>query len=319
MSGMNWMKAGVILAAFLISSLWVLEMSADARVGGGRSSGSRGSRSYSSPSPSRSYSSPTQTQRPSAVQPSAPMQQQRPPSMWRSFAYGALGGLVGSMLFSGLGHGFGGGMGGFGGSGFGFIEILIIGLLLYGVYRFFKKKKEAETVPGTYYQSGANQASYAPAYQEQGSGGGDVDAGLGYIRQMDPSFDEGRFNELCTDNFFRIQGAWANRDMGSVRNILTDEMLGLLQGEAEKLKAAKKINKLDNIAVRTVEITEAWQEGGKDFITVKFLANLVDYTVSESGDLLEGSRTEPVKFEEYWTFTRPVGNNTWQLSAINQP
>jgi predicted lipid-binding transport protein (Tim44 family) len=239
--------------------------------------------------------------------------------MWRSFAYGALGGLVGSMLFSGLGHGFGGGMGGVGGSGFGLIEILIIGLLLYGVYRFFKKKKEEEPVPGTYYQSGANQAPNAPAYQEQGSGGGDVEAGLGYVRQMDPSFDEGRFNELCTDNFFKVQGAWANRDMGIVRNILTDEMFGLLQGEADKLKAAKKINKLDNIAVRTVEITEAWQEGGKDFITVKFLANLVDYTMSESGDLLEGSKTEPVKFEEYWTFTRPVGNNTWQLSAINQP
>jgi predicted lipid-binding transport protein (Tim44 family) len=37
-----------------------------------------------------------------------------------------------------------------------------------------------------------------------------------------------------------------------------------------------------------------------------------------TGQVVEGSKTEPVKFEEYWTFTRPVGNNPWQLSAIQQ-
>jgi predicted lipid-binding transport protein (Tim44 family) len=52
---------------------------------------------------------------------------------------------------------------------------------------------------------------------------------------------------------------------------------------------------------------------------VKFYANLLDYTIDETtGQVVSGSKTEPVKFEEYWTFTRPVGNNPWQLSAINQ-
>jgi len=37
-----------------------------------------------------------------------------------------------------------------------------------------------------------------------------------------------------------------------------------------------------------------------------------------TGQVVSGSKTEPVKFEEYWTFTRPVGNNPWKLSAINQ-
>ena len=55
------------------------------------------------------------------------------------------------------------------------------------------------------------------------------------------------------------------------------------------------------------------------FITVRFYANLLDYVEVEStGQVLSGSKTEPVKFEEYWTFTRPVGNNPWQLSAIQQ-
>jgi predicted lipid-binding transport protein (Tim44 family) len=64
---------------------------------------------------------------------------------------------------------------------------------------------------------------------------------------------------------------------------------------------------------------EAWQDSGEDFITVKFLANLLDYTVDEAtGSVVAGSKDEPVRFEEYWTFSRPVGNNPWRLSAVDQ-
>jgi predicted lipid-binding transport protein (Tim44 family) len=148
----------------------------------------------------------------------------------------------------------------------------------------------------------------------------DVRAGLRYIRQMDPGFNEPAFQDGCMDTFFKIQGAWATREMSSVRPLLTDEMYHTIQNDAERLKTEKRINKLDNIAVRSVDIVEAWQESGKDYITVRFYANLVDYTVDEtSGQVVSGSRTDPVKFEEYWTFVRPVGSNPWQLSAITQP
>jgi predicted lipid-binding transport protein (Tim44 family) len=110
-----------------------------------------------------------------------------------------------------------------------------------------------------------------------------------------------------------------NRDLSTIRTFFTDEMFGSLQQDADELKMKKQINRLENIAVRTVDITEVWQEAGKDFITVRFCANLLDYAVDEaSGQMLAGSKTDPVKFDEYWTFTRPVGNYPWQLSAINQ-
>jgi len=96
-------------------------------------------------------------------------------------------------------------------------------------------------------------------------------------------------------------------------------MRATLQQEFDQLRAAHRVNRLENIAVRTVEVTEAWQEEGQDFVTVRFLANLLDYTTDETGaQVLEGSRTEPVKFEEYWTFVRPVGPNPWRVSAIQQ-
>jgi predicted lipid-binding transport protein (Tim44 family) len=121
------------------------------------------------------------------------------------------------------------------------------------------------------------------------------------------------------DLFFKVQGAWMNRDLAPVSSILTDEMRKYLQDDVDKLLAEKKVNRLENIAVRTVEIVEAWQESGQDYITARVYANLLDYTTDDStGAIVSGSKTEPVKFEEYWTFTRPVGSNPWKLSAISQ-
>ncbi|MBS1235003.1 MAG: import inner rane translocase, subunit Tim44, partial [Nitrospirae bacterium] len=116
-----------------------------------------------------------------------------------------------------------------------------------------------------------------------------------------------------------IQAAWMNRDLSSLTPLLSDEMNITFQADIDAHKREKKINRIENIAVRTVEITEAWQESGQDFITARFYANLLDYTVDDStGEVITGSKTEPVKFEEYWTFTRPVGNSPWKLSAITQ-
>jgi predicted lipid-binding transport protein (Tim44 family) len=235
---------------------------------------------------------------------------------------GMMGGILGGMLFRSLG--FGGDLGAEGGGGIGLFEILLIGALLFGVYWFIKRRRQAAAA-SAYYQSSMGttepsyQTSYGQGYEQQRGEEWDLEKGLSYIRQMDSSFDEKKFQDGCMDQFFKIQGAWANRDMSGVRSLLTEEMSRVIQSDAEKLKSERKMNKLENIAVRSVDIVEAWQESGKDYITVKFYANLLDYTVVEStGQVVSGSKTEPVKFEEYWTFTRPVGNNPWQLSAINQ-
>ena len=80
------------------------------------------------------------------------------------------------------------------------------------------------------------------------------------------------------------------------------------------------INRLENIAVRKVEPAEVWQESGRDFITVLFTANLLDYTVDDkSGKLIDGDKLNPVKFQEFWTFSRDAGSRQWQLAGINQP
>jgi len=332
----KWLKSLLILVSLVFLCAWAFHADdAWARAGGGRSMGSRGFRSSSPP---KAYTPPS-TSRPTQPSPGVTSPRpgmttppSQPSSFWRSLGGGMLGGLAGGLLFSSLfgGPSAHGGVGGGGGSGIGLFDILLLAGIAYLIYWYIKKKRQ-EAAVGAPFQSSSQtvqmpyqQPTFPPVYDTpqalpQERQDQDLEQGLGYIRQMDPNFDEARFQDLCMDAFFKVQGGWANRDMSTVRNLLTQEMYQLLQADADRLKADHQINRLENIAVRSVDLTEAWQESGQDFITVRIYANLLDYTVDESsGQVLSGSKTEPVKFEEYWTFTRQVGNNPWQLSAIQQ-
>lgn len=308
-------KAVTIMAAVLFVSITVLELNAHARAGGSRSSG--GSRSYSRPA-----SSAPQTSQPRQQAAPAPGQVQQPGGgFMRSMAGGIAGGMLGSMLFSSFAGAGAGAVGGTGGGGIGLFEIILLAGGGYLIYRYIKKKRaDSAAVPSGQkgYQGGTViPLSGVPQYAEPVAD--DVATGLAHIRQMDHSFDENRFNDLVMDNFFKIQGAWMNRDLSPVSALLTDEMKRIFQEDLDRLVKDKQINRLENIAVRKVAVAEVWQETGQDYITASIYANLLDYTTDElTGTVVSGSKNEPVKFEEFWTFTRPVGNNQWRLSGIGQ-
>ena len=313
----NRLKMISLITILLFVSIAVFELDSFARVGGGRSFGGRGTRSYSPPS--RQYSSPSPSRQQTATPPGQPAQQPAGGGFLRSLGGGLLGGLLGGMLFSSLG--FGGMGGGFGGSGIGIFEILLLLAVGYLAVKMIKRKRGGENPA---YQSSYQQGGYqteTPAYGGSGQPREkDMSDGISHIRQMDPSFDEGRFKDTAMDIFFKLQGAWMNRDLSPVDTLLQNEMKGIIQKDIDNLLREKKVNRLENIAVRNIEIVEAWQESGQDFLTVLLTANLLDYTTDDStGKVVEGSKTDPVKFEEFWTFTRALGNNPWRLSAINQP
>ena len=153
---------------------------------------------------------------------------------------------------------------------------------------------------------------------EEAPGAG-LHRGLAEVSAVVPGFDARRFPEDAMDIFFRIQGAWARRDLDAVRDLLAPEVRQEFQRDLDVLKAEGKINRLENIAVRRSDIQEAWVEAGRAFVTIHFLANLLDYTVDErSGSVVAGSNEVPVKFEEYWTFLRSADSSSWQLTAIQQ-
>jgi predicted lipid-binding transport protein (Tim44 family) len=205
------MKRLLALICFVVVAFApiLLVTEAWARAGGGSSEGSRGSRSYSSPvKPAPSPMTPSQPASPAGPAP------QRPGwggGLMGGLAGFALGGLLGSMLF---GHGMGGGLGG----GLGLMEMLLIGGGIFLLVRMFKNRQPQFAPPsgpsfgGPTGQDQSQAYEPAPTAPMAGAAPEDLGRGIAAIRQMDGSFDPGRFGEQASDVFFKVQAAWMTRD-----------------------------------------------------------------------------------------------------------
>ncbi len=144
----------------------------------------------------------------------------------------------------------------------------------------------------------------------------DLERGVLDIRRTDPGFDSTRFSGYTGMMFRDAQTAWMTRDIASLRPRVTPEIYGELEAQCDRLRSSRRSNRVEEIEIRSA-ITEAWQEGGRDYVTAYIAGSMVDYTVDDVSDgLVEGSRTSPRAVEEFWTFTRPAGLNFWMLSAI---
>ena len=317
-------KNRLLLAAGLFAVIgltqFVLESLADARAGGGRSSGFRGSRSTQAPSRPTQPSTPQRDAMPQQAQQPSPMMPQSGGFM-RGIGTAVLGGFLGSMLFSGLANA--GGFGGLGGSGFGMMEILLFGGLAYFLYRKFAASRAAAAAGygSMQYQDAQYQAPTRPSYSNNPPVQESLPLnGIDYrsLTMMDRSFTPEQFLKSAQDLFFKIQGAWNKQDTAAIRGLCGGELMKSWEDEIAQLKARGQKNRMENIALRESEVTEVWTESGEDFITVRLSANLLDYTVDEKGTVVNGSDANAVEFEEYWTFTRPVGPNPWKLTAVQQ-
>ncbi|HET8917219.1 MAG TPA: Tim44 domain-containing protein, partial [Candidatus Binatia bacterium] len=275
--------------------------------------------------------------KPSQPNPSQPRRDAAPPpqqpspfgsqsgGFMRTFGTAMLGGFLGSMLFSGLANAGFGGVGGFGGSGFGLIEILLLAGLGYFLYRKFVRPAAATSYGSMQYQNTGYQIPSNTGYQaptgapveEPPASNNDID--YRSLTMMDRSFDPNQFLKTAQDTFFKVQGAWNKQDTAALRSLCGSELMQTWEQELNDLRARGHQNKMENIALRESEITEAWTENGQDFITVRLHANLLDYTVDQkSGNVVSGNNSDPIEFQEYWTFTRPVGPNPWKLTAVQQ-
>jgi len=323
---------GGLCMMLLALGTWVWVEVVEARVGGGRSSGSRGSQGFSAPA------------RPSAppAGPSAQPYAQRPNDTYgrtaspfggggfmRGLAGGLVGGMIGSLLFSSLGFAGQAATSGGGWGGPGLFDLLLLGLVGYVGYRWWTRRSTqaqgntnaswspGQSSPG--WSSNERGSSQEPTLSIPASQGRDLSQGISQLRVLDPHFDPKQFCDQAMDFFFRLQATWSTRDLTSLRSSLADQLMAELQNDVDRLKRERLMNRVENIAVRTCDITEAWQETGQDFATVYFYANCLDYDISETNsEVVRGSKTEPTKFEEFWTFTRPAGNGQWKLSAITQ-
>jgi len=311
-------RTSYLLATVAALSLALAPGLADARAGGGSSSGSRGSMTFSAPPTTRTAPTAAQpmqrTMTPNT--PSAPTAGVTAPGSTfgsgmgarSSFASGLMGGLIGAgiggLLF---GHGFMGG----GGLGFGgFLGFLLqIGLVVLAVsllVRWFRRRQASPAFAG-----GPNIFARGGAPEPGMMGGSAGPAAPQPIQIAEQDFQA--FEQLLK----RIQASWSQHDLGTLRTMVTPEMLSYFSEQLSDQASRGARNEVSDVQLLQGDLSQAWREGNREYATVAMRFSMVDVTRDASGHVIDGSLMEHVTATELWTFVRSSGGQ-WILSAIQQ-
>jgi predicted lipid-binding transport protein (Tim44 family) len=292
-----------------VASLALLADLADARVGGGRSVGSRGAKTFQAPPATNTAPKTAAPMEKSMTQPgtSATAQNAQPASGasrfgWRSLL---LGGLIGAGLAGLFGMGALANVLGF------LLQIALIGGVIYLAVLFFRSRKAQPALATA--TAAAGQAPRNANYRDAASALG---GGAGSALTIGPD-DYDSFERLLGE----IQTAYGRNDLEALGDRTTPEMLSYF---AEELHANGKKgvrNEVSQAKLLQGDLAEAWRESDGEYATVAMRYSIIDATVeAASGRVVSGSTTAPQEVTEVWTFRRP-GNGPprqWELSAIQQ-
>ena len=288
--------------------------SADARVGGGFSSGSRGTRTFSPPPSTSTAPGSAQPFNRTFTQPGSPGLGAPAPAGGGFFnrpGRGLLGGLAAGFLGAGLlGMLFGGGLfGGLGGLSSIFGLLLQIGLIVIVIRLAMSWWQRRHETASAY--AGGTAAPGGPSSFRSAASGFGLGSGSAPLEILPADYEA--FERLLTD----IQAAWSNEDVAKLHTLATPEMVSYFTKDLEANRARNVVNKVSGTRLLQGDLAEAWREGDTDFASVAMRFSMIDKTVDRSsGRLVEGSE-QPTEATEVWTFLRTRGGN-WELSAIQQ-
>ena len=181
-----------------------------------------------------------------------------------------------------------------------------------------RRRRAARAQPASGAVAAPSPVVESPPRATTGARQGDshLDDGIRDIRRMDRKFDPTRFTGYIEMVFRSTHTARMSRDVAALRDRVTPELAGELQAQWDRLRSLGHASHVDQIEIRA-QVTEAWHEDGRDYVTAYIVGAMLDYTVDETtGALVAGSKTAPEDVEAFWTFTRPAGLNPWMLSAI---
>lgn len=312
-------RTGFFLAAAAAVALALAPSVADARAGGGSSSGSRGSKTYSAPPSTQTAPNTAQPMQRSATpnQPgaTAPMAgaAAAAPSRSGTFMAGLAGGLLGVGLGGLLMGGgfFGSGLGGAGFLGL-LLQIALIGGLIYLAFRLFRGRTMQRPALAMGPQGMAREMMDPPGRPMGGGGGGATMANTMPSIEVGPE-DFQQFEQLLIG----VQEAWTKRDLPAIQRMATPEMIGYfgdLLGEHDRRGVR---NSVTQVRLLSGDLAEAWAEGDREYATVAMKFGMIDVTTDASGRAVEGDPNTPTTATEVWTFLRVRGGR-WVLSAIQQ-
>src|SRR5450830_458251 len=304
----------LIALAAIATAFVLVAADADARVGGGSSAGSRGTRTFSAPPATSTAPNTAAPIQRSMTQPgsTAPIGQPatRPGLLGGGlFGGGMLGGLAAGFIGAGLfgmlfGHGLFGGMGGFASILGLVLQVVLVVIVARLIFAWWQRRNMPEP-------------AYAAAQPTTGHGFAGLGGMLGANAPAGEPLtiakaDYDAFEKLLGD----VQAAYSAEDLSDLRAKVTAEMVSYFSEKLAQNASRGMINRVSDVKLLQGDLAEAWREGDADYATVAMRFALNDSIVERaSGRTVEGG--SPSEVTELWTFRRARGGD-WLLSAIQQ-
>jgi predicted lipid-binding transport protein (Tim44 family) len=227
-----------------------------------------------------------------------------------------MGGLLGAGLFGLLsGSGLFGGLTGLASFLGLFIQIALIGGVVWLVVNYFRRRKQPALARAS--ANGSNPTSphdLLNRFRQTLATNGGVAGPSALI--IGPA-DYGAFERLLRD----IQTAYGQENTDALGAMTTPEMLSYFSQDLAGNAKKGVRNELSDAKLLQGDLSEAWQEAGSDYATVAMRYSLVDAMVDRAtGRVISGDRTAPQEVTEVWTFRRDDRDpeQGWHLSAIQQ-
>ncbi|AGW14036.1 Tim44 domain-containing protein [Megalodesulfovibrio gigas] len=296
--------------------LTTAEFSDAKRMGGGKSFGSKPSYSNSQPAAPQSPSAQRQAAGTQGQQQNQPGQAAQPAAK-PGLLSGGLGGMLGGLLMGGLLGSmlFGGGLGG----GFGgILELLLLGLVAFMAFRFFRNRRAAQANNMEPAMATAGTSARSTAHEPAGQQSHHQNSGWGNLREqeeqpqtpagptMPPGLDEASFLEGARLLYGRLQASWDKRDLADIRSFTSDEVYAEIarQAQDDPTPGTTEILYLD------AKVLEVRRNGAETVIAVLYDAMLRE----------EREADRPSQVREVWHFSRDESqtNPEWTLEGIQQ-
>ena len=303
-------RLGITLAVLALAA-WLAADLASARVGGGGSFGSRGTRTYSAPPATNTAPKPAAPIEKSMTSPSAPTAAAPATGGFASRFGGLRGLLLGGLIAAGLASIFG--IGALASVlGFALQMLLIVGAV-WLVMAFLRSRRTGEPV---FANAGRRPTPVQPETDYRASGGASAGAaGPAMLSISQQDLDS--FERLLAD----IQSAYSREDTDRLGRMTTPEMLSYFSQELANNARRGVRNEVSGVTLLQGDLAEAWREPGSDYATVAMRYALRDTLIDRaSGRVVSGQSERDDEVTELWTFRRDDRDRTsgWQLSAIQQ-
>ena len=131
------------------------------------------------------------------------------------------------------------------------------------------------------------------------------------IQTEDPLFNKAEFLTWAGDMFVKLQYAWADRNLETVRYFVTPELYEQTNNQVQRYITNKQINKLERVSVNISRLYSFDHQGDRDILRIVLESKMIDYIVDETtGKTIRGDQNTNVVNPYILTFVRKTGVKT---------